>query len=202
MLKVLSIQIRNPLHPLPLIHITSVCHYIIKMRPNSPSLSFMLSHPAHLLSLGFGSGLIKFMPGTCGSILGWIMFFYVTKTTTTTKSILIFIGITGFILGTIATNFTSRKLGSPDPNNITLDEIVAMWLALSVTMPDTIIKQALCFLLFRYFDISKPQPIKYIDIHIKHGIGIMADDIIASIYAWITFEIIMNLKYFLTLTYN
>lgn len=41
-----------------------------------PSLRFALSHPAHLLALGFGSGLVPFAPGTFGTLLALPVFWY------------------------------------------------------------------------------------------------------------------------------
>ncbi|NCV88087.1 MAG: phosphatidylglycerophosphatase A, partial [Oxalobacteraceae bacterium] len=39
-----------------------------------PSLKFMLAHPSHFFALGFGSGLSPIMPGTAGTLFGWLCF--------------------------------------------------------------------------------------------------------------------------------
>lgn len=161
---------------------------MIKLPPLYPNSTFMFSHPAHLFSLGFGSGLFKWMPGTWGSIFGWINFFLFSHILT--RSTLFFIGNIGLIAGIYLTSFTSRCLGKSDPKCITLDEIVAIWLIFCVTMPLSFWEQTTIFLLFRLFDISKPQPIKYIDKHLKNGIGIMFDDLIASLYTLLFWKII------------
>lgn len=161
------------------------------MKPQnlSPNLPFMLSHPAHLLSFGFGSGLLKPMPGTWGSFFGLISFNFAALTLK--KSQLILICVVSFILGIFLTNFTSRALQKSDPKNITLDEIVAIWLALCFAMPASPLNQASIFLLFRFFDIYKPQPINYVDKYLKNGFGIMLDDLIACMYTLIFWKVFL-----------
>lgn len=39
-----------------------------------PSAGFMLSHPAHWMALGFGSGLSRIAPGTAGTLWAWAAF--------------------------------------------------------------------------------------------------------------------------------
>ena len=51
----------------------------------------------------------------------------------------------------------------------------------------------LAFILFRIFDILKPFPINFIDKKIKNGLGVMLDDVVAAIYASITFAVIKKI---------
>jgi phosphatidylglycerophosphatase A len=44
------------------------------VRPRRATARFMLTHPLHLISLGFGSGLSPIMPGTVGTLFGWASF--------------------------------------------------------------------------------------------------------------------------------
>ena len=48
--------------------------------------------------------------------------------------------------------------------------------------PDSFLWQLSAFALFRYFDITKPQPARYFDEHVKNGFGVMADDLVAAGY--------------------
>ena len=57
----------------------------------------------------------------------------------------------------------------------------SFWLVLLMT-PDTLLWQAAAFGLFRFFDITKPQPARYFDEHVKNGFGVMADDLVAAGY--------------------
>ena len=38
-----------------------------------PGWRFLLGHPAHLIALGFGSGLSRFAPGTAGTAWAWLV---------------------------------------------------------------------------------------------------------------------------------
>jgi phosphatidylglycerophosphatase A len=38
----------------------------------------MLSHPAHVFALGFGSGLSRIAPGTSGTLWAWLTFWCLT----------------------------------------------------------------------------------------------------------------------------
>ena len=42
--------------------------------PTRPSVQFMLSHPAHLIAIGFGSGLSPWAPGTFGTLWAWLTY--------------------------------------------------------------------------------------------------------------------------------
>jgi phosphatidylglycerophosphatase A len=54
--------------------------------------------------------------------------------------------------------------------------------------------QLTAFCIFRFFDIVKPQPAKYFDVHVKNGFGVMADDAVAAGY---TLLVIAGLKWIL-----
>jgi phosphatidylglycerophosphatase A len=56
--------------------------------------------------------------------------------------------------------------------------------------PKGIIWIAIGFILFRIFDVWKPQPIRWVDKHVDGGLGIMVDDIIAAVYAWIVLQLL------------
>ena len=49
---------------------------------------------------------------------------------------------------------------------------------------------AIAFVLFRFFDILKPYPIRYFDQKLESGFGIMVDDVLAAIYAVIVIVIL------------
>ena len=48
-------------------------------RPPRPGLRFLLSHPAHAIGLGFGSGLTGLAPGTFGTLWGWLAFHVLSR---------------------------------------------------------------------------------------------------------------------------
>lgn len=150
-------------------------------------LRFMLSHPAHMISLGFGSGLFPIAPGTVGTLVGWISFLLFNPYLTPIGWLLLI--VFGFILGIFTTAYTAKKLGVKDPGAANWDEIVAFWLVLLFIMPASLWVQGLAFIVFRFFDIVKPPPINYCDKHVKGGFGIMFDDIVAAFFTLLPFAL-------------
>ncbi|PFH27212.1 phosphatidylglycerophosphatase A family protein [Burkholderia sp. JKS000303] len=139
---------------------------------------FMLSHPAHLVSLGFGSGLAPFMPGTFGSLFGWLTFVVLNRYLTVPEWWALI--ALGFVGGTWITGFTARRMGATDPGPIVWDEIVAVWLVMLFVTPATFVGQLWAFVAFRLFDMLKPPPVRYFDRRMSGGFGIMIDDLIAA----------------------
>ena len=156
-----------------------------------PDARFMLSHPAHLVAQGFGSGLSPYVPGTSGTLLAWLSFNVLTMRwphifTPMNWAILI---AAGFVLGIWACHRTGRDLGIADHGSMVWDEIIAFWLVLLLLMPADFSTQLWAFLLFRFFDMVKPSPIRYFDRRFKGGIGVMWDDIVAAFYTLLVFAV-------------
>ena len=160
-------------------------------RPRRPSARFMLAHPAHLLALGFGSGLSPVAPGTAGTLWAWLAFVALQPWMSDSRWALLL--IVTLLLGTWASTVTARHMQVLDPSAIVIDEIVAFWLVLWLVTPTSLIGQAVAFALFRYFDAAKPGPVGWADglchrldpRHDRHawrkaGLGIMFDDLVAA----------------------
>ncbi len=144
-----------------------------------PSLRFLLAHPAHFLALGCGSGLAPVAPGTVGTLFAWLSFGLLHRNFSDFS--LLGLLVAAYVAGIWFIDVTGRALGDPDHGSIVWDEIVPFWLVLLLT-PDTFLWQATAFALFRLFDITKPQPARYFDQHVKNGFGVMADDLVAAGY--------------------
>ncbi len=142
------------------------------------NVRFMLSHPAHIVSLGFGSGLTPFMPGTFGTLFGWLTFVALNRYLTVPEWWGLIAG--GFAAGIWLTGFTAKKMGVADPGAVVWDEIIAIWFVLLLVTPATFSEQLSAFLIFRFFDMVKPPPIRYFDRNLKGGFGIMIDDLVAA----------------------
>ena len=149
-----------------------------------------MSHPAHQLSFGFGSGLIRPAPGTWGTLFAWLVF-VVLDPWLGDAGWAIVIAST-FVLGAAAANRTGRALGRPDHGAIVIDEIVAFWLVLWL-LPGGAITQAVAFLGFRFFDILKPPPIRAVDQRFKNGVGVMLDDLLAAFYTLFVASVLARL---------
>ncbi len=156
-----------------------------------PTARFMLSHPAHILAHGFGSGLSPILPGTTGTLFGWLSFMLLSARwpqAFTPLNWATIIGV-GFVIGVWACAKTGRDLGISDHGSMVWDEIIAFWLVLLLLTPAPISTQIWAFLWFRFFDMLKPAPIKYFDRRFKGGLGVMWDDIFAAFYTLLVFAL-------------
>jgi len=145
-----------------------------------PTAAFMLRHPAHLIALGAGAGLVPGAPGTAGTLLAFPLYWALAAYCT--APMLLGLIVLGFALGVWACGRTGRALGVSDHGAIVWDEIVAFMLVLFFT-PEGLLWQACAFVLFRLFDILKPPPIRYYDRKLKSGFGVMFDDLLAAGYS-------------------
>ena len=156
-----------------------------------PTVRFMLSHPAHMIALGLGSGLSRIAPGTSGTLWAWVAFVALAPW----MNDLAWAWVIGLSLpvGWWACTLTARHMGVMDPGSIVWDEVVAFWLVLWLISPTGLIGQVLAFGLFRFFDAAKPGPVGWADrlFHSvdpqtdpaawrKAGFGILLDDLVAA----------------------
>ena len=156
-----------------------------------PDWRFMLRHPAHLIALGLGSGLAPKAPGTFGTLAAlprYALFLDIGLTPLWVAVLL----LPAFLLGCWACQRTGDALGVPDHGAMVWDEMVAMWGVLAA-LPATPLAWLLGFGLFRLFDIVKPWPIRWLDARVKGGFGVMLDDVLAALMAWLTYLALVNL---------
>jgi phosphatidylglycerophosphatase A len=153
----------------------------------SPTIQFLLKHPAHLFGLGFGSGLVPKAPGTFGTLVGYPLYWLISVYTLETQLIVI---TALFLIGIYFCNVTGNALGVSDHGSIVWDEIVAMMLVLTFTHNQWQWWLS-AFILFRLFDIWKPFPIKQFDAKLKNGFGVMFDDLLAGIYTIICLKLVL-----------
>jgi phosphatidylglycerophosphatase A len=164
--------------------------------PVRPGLAFLTSHPAHCIALGFGSGLLRPGPGTWGTLAGWALFAAVDLLFRPGLPALCALGAAGFAVGIWAARRAGTALGEPDAGQIVIDEMVAFWwlLALIPATDRTGTVQAIAFVLFRVFDIFKPQPIRAIERRWHDALGVMLDDLMAAAYALAVLALWMSVR--------
>ncbi len=148
----------------------------------------VLRDPLMLAAFGFGTGLSPKAPGTAGTLVGVLFFWFMQD-----LDLLHFSMITAgfFVAGIGLCGHATHVLGVHDHGGIVWDEVVgylvtmlpvlvltpqAAWLSPAVLM-------LLGFVVFRVFDIIKPPPIRWADKRIHGGFGIMFDDLLAGVYA-------------------
>ncbi len=149
----------------------------------------LLFNPAHLLSLGFGSGLSPKMPGTMGTVIAVGLYLLLPE-----MDWKIYLGIilVSLIAGIFLCDYTAKALNVHDHPGIVWDEIVGYFITMFM-VPKTWLWLLFGFVLFRLFDIWKPWPISIADKHLKGGLGIMLDDVIAGLFALIIIQITLYL---------
>lgn len=130
------------------------------------------------IAQGAYSGRLPKAPGTAGTAAGVLLYLALRDTTLAWYTITT-IAVT--VLGTWAAGEADRILGTKDSPSIVIDEI-AGYLVTMFLVPSAWWTIIVGFVLFRYFDILKPWPLKRLQ-HISGGPGVMLDDLGAGVYA-------------------
>lgn len=145
-----------------------------------PDARFLVARPAHFFALGFGSGLAPWAPGTFGTLAAFPL--YLLLHAVLAIPLLLAVLAALFALGVHWCQVAGRGLGVADHGAIVWDEIVAVCLVWAL-LPSGWTWLVLGFLVFRFFDILKPWPIRYFDARLKNGFGVMFDDLLAAGYS-------------------
>ena len=134
--------------------------------------------PKLAIAFGFGAGLTPIAPGTAGTLLA-IPLWWVMSSFSPLGYLAIVAG--AFLLGVWICDRVSATLGEHDHSGIVFDEIIGYLLAL-IVVPATLWGVVFSFLVFRILDVLKPWPINWLDRHIKGGLGVMLDDLVAGFF--------------------
>lgn len=148
-----------------------------------PTLRFLFSHPAHLIALGFGSGLSPVAPGTAGTLWAWAA--WLALQAWLEPAAIGWVIAASLPIGWWACTVAARNMRVLDPGNIVWDEVVAFWIVLWLVTPAGFGAQLAAFLLFRFFDAVKPGPVAWADdlfhgFGWRGGFGILFDDLVAA----------------------
>ena len=133
---------------------------------------------ALILATGFGSGYSPFAPGTAGSAVG-LLFVWGMSTLGLTGQLVAVLVVT--VVSMIAADIVATSMGLKDPGLIVADEVAGMMVTM-IAIPLSLKSLLLGFILFRVMDVVKPPPARQFE-HFKGGIGIVADDLMAGVYA-------------------
>lgn len=142
--------------------------------------------PATVLATWFWSGRLPAAPGTWGSLAA-LPFAWLLMASGGLAALLAGTAAV-FAIGVWAASLYAQQTGKDDPGEVVIDEVAGQWLslipfaALEPAVP-TLVQMGVGFALFRLFDILKPWPVGLVERWLKGGLGIMADDIAAALYA-------------------
>lgn len=139
----------------------------------------ILRSPVHFLAFGFGAGLSSKAPGTMGTLVAVPLI-----------SALLHLPLVAYlccvvmlcVAGIYICGRSAAELGVHDHPGIVWDEIVGFAVTM-IAVPNTWQYLLMGFLLFRFFDIVKPWPIREADHRLLGGAGIMLDDVIAGLFS-------------------
>ena len=171
--------------------------------PPCPPTASVWEKLIYWLGIGLGSGLPKRAAGTWGTVGGLVV-----------AIPMLWLGFWGFlavtVVGALAGSYicgkTSDLMGVHDDPHIVWDEWVGMWVSLLPILWLHFYDDALlqghqlslpllyfaAFIAFRFFDILKPFPIKWVDKNVSGGFGILIDDILAGLMAGVVLIVFVS----------
>ena len=139
----------------------------------------VFTDPVHFLAFGFGSGLSPVAPGTAGTVVAVGLELLMRPLGLPVR---IAIVIAVCVAGVWICGESARRLDAHDHPGIVWDEFAGYFLAMLAAPPGWPWVLA-GFVLFRFFDVLKPWPIRELDHGIHGGLGIMLDDLVAGLFA-------------------
>jgi phosphatidylglycerophosphatase A len=137
---------------------------------------------------GLFSGFSPVASGTVGSAVGLAVY---SIPGVESPTVLLPLSLLVLALGIRASSAMEKVYGH-DPGEVTIDEVLGMWISL-LFLPKTILVAALAFFIFRVLDIVKPFPARRFDT-IRGGSGIMFDDVVSAIYTNLLLQLALALQ--------
>lgn len=144
-------------------------------------------NPLHWLATGFGSGLAPVAAGTFGTLAAIPFYLLFAQLPLSVYLVLI---IVSSIAGIRICESATKAIGVSDHGSIVWDEFVGFWITM-IAAPKEWTWLIAGFLIFRFFDIIKPWPIRWLDRYVKGGLGIMVDDILAGAFGLIVMQLLV-----------
>ena len=138
-----------------------------------------------------GIGKIKMIPGTVGSLATIIILFVLFHTLDISSNLILLGLIIIFIYSFSAVASHTENSENKDPKEIVIDEFIGQSIPIYLyeishgiekSPNEAIIFYAICFVLFRFFDIKKPFPVSFFDRNFKNSFGVIMDDVCAGLY--------------------
>ena len=138
-----------------------------------------------------GLGKVKIIPGTFGSLATIIMLYTLFHIINVSPNTILLGLVLIFIYSFLAIENYIKDNDNKDPREIIIDEFIGQSIPIylyevshgtSKTQDEAIIFYAICFVLFRFFDIKKPSPVSFFDRNFKNSFGVIMDDVCAGLY--------------------
>jgi phosphatidylglycerophosphatase A len=146
-----------------------------------------MTRTAQVLATAAGLGYAPVAPGTFGAAVG-VVWYLVTRGWTPAGQIIGLVLLS--LVGVWAASTAARVAGRDDPSHVVIDEVAGQALTLAC-LDLSPLGLLIGFGLFRLFDIAKPFPIRRFE-HLPGGWGIMADDLMAGVYGWVSLKVLVT----------
>lgn len=140
---------------------------------------------AVMLATSLGVGYIPIAPGTFGSLVGLLLWWVVPPSAGAQLAAIVAV----FVLGAWSAGVCERQFHSRDPQVVVVDEVLGVLMTLWLN-PVGWGGALVGFVLFRLFDVLKPYPANRLEA-LHGGIGVMADDAMAAVYANLTLRVLL-----------
>lgn len=168
-----------------------------------------------VIATWFCIGLIPLAPGTLGSLGAYPIYWWIINNASDLNQVISFFYIAAFLIamiGIIAVEKYEKSINTRDHSSVVIDEVLGMLICMAIgykhayelaqafsftgfgTLTDAFL---ICFVVFRFFDISKVLFISVIDKHMKNSFGVMLDDAVAGVYGGFSIIIALNLYDFI-----
>ena len=154
----------------------------------------------------FGLGKVKIIPGTFGSLATIIILYNLFHILNISSNLILLFLVIIFIYSFSAVASHIEYNEDKDPKEIIIDEFIGQSIPIYLyeishgtekSPNEAIIFYAICFLLFRFFDIKKPFPVNFFDKNFKNSFGVIMDDVCAGLYVVLSLICFMVLSSYL-----
>ena len=154
-----------------------------------------------------GLGKIPKIPGTFGSLFTVILLYIFFHIFNLPSNVILICWIIIFILSFLAIAKHIENNENKDPKEIVIDEFIGQSIPIYLyeishgtekSTNEALILYAVCFVLFRFFDIAKPFPVSFFDKNFKNSFGVIMDDVCAGFYVVLSLICFMVLSSYFT----
>ena len=161
---------------------TEKCFTPLPQSPVTPLLRFVI-----LLATGFGAGFSPVVPGTVGTLFAVPIYFFISSMPSPLYELTL---AALFFLSSWIAGQAERHWAKKDDRRIVIDEIMG-FLVTMLWVPKSPFFVVAGFVLFRFFDILKPFPIRRLE-KVRSGYGVVLDDVLAGIYSNVILHMILR----------
>ena len=144
-----------------------------------------------LAATGLGAGYSPVAPGTAGTLVAIPLYLVLAAAGGWAVAAgLVVITVVGVPVSTRMEEITGTK----DPKPVVIDEIAGYLVTVLGSSP-TLFTVTAGFFIFRFFDVLKPPPVRWFERTLPAGAGVMADDLMAGVYSWITLRLLEKILF-------